>query len=89
MKDMKRLLKYAGPYKRDMIFGAVLVLLETCFELFIPVMIADLIDVGVASHDLNYIYGKGLQMVFCCPYGADHRPFVCTFAAKAAVWMGC
>ena len=26
MNDMKRLLSYAGPYKRDMIFGAVLVL---------------------------------------------------------------
>ena len=31
MNDMKRLLSYAGPYKRDMIFGAVLVLVETCF----------------------------------------------------------
>ena len=37
MNDMKRLLSYAGPYKRDMIFGAVLVLVETCFELFIPI----------------------------------------------------
>ena len=53
MNDMKRLLRYAGPYRRDMVLGAVLVLIETCFELFIPIMIADLIDVGVANHDLS------------------------------------
>lgn len=39
MNDMKRLLRYAGPYRRDMVLGAVLVLIETCFELFIPIMI--------------------------------------------------
>ena len=44
MNDMKRLLSYAGPYKRDMIFGAVLVLVETCFELFIPILIFVLKD---------------------------------------------
>ena len=47
MNDMKRLLSYAGPYKRDMIFGAVLVLVETCFELFIPILISNLIDIGL------------------------------------------
>ena len=88
MKDMKRLLKYAGPYKRDMIFGAVLVLLETCFELFIPVMIADLIDVGGASHDLNYIYGKGLQMVFCALMALITGLLYAHFAAKAAYGWG-
>ena len=55
---MKRLLSYAGPYKRDMIFGAVLVLVETCFELFIPILISNLIDIGVANGDIPYIYRK-------------------------------
>ena len=63
MNDMKRLLRYAGPYRRDMVLGAVLVLIETCFELFITIMIADLIDVGVANHDLSYVYQKGVQMI--------------------------
>ena len=62
MNDMKRLLSYAGPYKRDMIFGAVLVLVETCFELFIPILISNLIDIGVANGDIPYIYRKGIQM---------------------------
>lgn len=61
MNDMKRLLKYAGPYKRDMILGAILVLTETCFELFIPVMIADLIDVGVRIMISGIFMEKGYR----------------------------
>ena len=88
MNDMKRLLKYAGPYKKDMILGAVLVLIETCFELFIPVMIADLIDVGVANHDISYIYGKGLQMVFCALMALVTGLLYAHFAAKSAYGWG-
>ena len=36
MKDMKRLFGYMGPYKKDMILGALFVMIETGFELFIP-----------------------------------------------------
>lgn len=85
---MKRLLKYAGPYKKDMILGALLVLVETCFELFIPVMIADLIDVGVANHNLPYIYGKGLQMIFCALMALITGLLYAHFAAKAAYGWG-
>lgn len=56
MKDMKRLFGYMGPYKKDMILGALFVMIETGFELFIPIMISNLIDIGVANHDVNYIY---------------------------------
>ena len=62
MKDMKRLFGYMGPYKKDMILGALFVMIETGFELFIPIMISNLIDIGVANHDVNYIYVKGVQM---------------------------
>ena len=61
MRDIKRLLKYMGPYRKDMVIGALLVLVETCFELVIPVLIADLIDVGVVNRDVDYIISKGLQ----------------------------
>ena len=85
---MKRLLKYAGPYKKDMILGALLVLIETCFELFIPIMIADLIDVGVANYDLSYIYGKGVQMIFCALMALITGLLYAHFAAKAAYGWG-
>ena len=65
MNDIKRLAGYIGPYKKDMMLGALMVMIETAFELVIPIMIADLIDVGVANHDLAYIYSKGFQMGIC------------------------
>ena len=55
MTDLKRLLRYLGPYRRDMVIGALLVVIETAFELFIPLLMADLIDVGVKNHDVPYI----------------------------------
>ena len=64
MQDMKRLLKYLGPYRKDMLIGALLIFVETCFELFIPVLIADLIDVGVANGDIPYIFSKGYRWGF-------------------------
>ena len=39
MQDMKRLLKYLGPYRKDMLIGALLIFVETCFELFIPCLL--------------------------------------------------
>ena len=36
MRDLKRLFGYLGPYRRDMIIGMLLVVVETCFELVIP-----------------------------------------------------
>ena len=85
---MKRLLRYAGPYRRDMVLGAVLVLIETCFELFIPIMIADLIDVGVANHDLSYVYQKGVQMILCALMALITGLLYAHFAAKAAYGWG-
>ena len=85
---MKRLLSYAGPYKRDMIFGAVLVLVETCFELFIPILISDLIDVGVANGDIPYIYRKGIQMGICALFALVTGILYAHFAARATYGWG-
>ena len=66
MKDMKRLFGYMGPYKKDMILGALFVMIETGFELFIPIMISNLIDIGVANHDVNYIYPESVKFILFC-----------------------
>ena len=88
MNDMKRLLSYAGPYKRDMIFGAVLVLVETCFELFIPILISNLIDIGIANGDLSYIYRKGIQMGICALFALVTGILYAHFAARATYGWG-
>ena len=88
MNDIKRLAGYIGPYKRDMMLGALMVMIETAFELVIPIMIADLIDVGVANHDLAYIYSKGFQMGICALLALVTGLLYARFAARASYGWG-
>ncbi|WP_312446759.1 ABC transporter ATP-binding protein [Lacrimispora sp.] len=61
---MKNLLLYAKKYKKEFILAIICIEAETIFELVIPMIMADIIDVGVANGDRNYIFIKGFQMVF-------------------------
>ena len=88
MTDLKRLLGYLGPYRRDMVIGALLVVIETAFELFIPMLMADLIDVGVANRDISYILNKGVQMGLCALFALITGLLYARFAARAAYGWG-
>lgn len=88
MKDMKRLFGYMGPYKKDMILGALFVMIETGFELFIPIMISNLIDIGVANHDVNYICVKGVQMALLALGALVTGLLYAHFSAKASYGWG-
>lgn len=88
MGDFRRLLSYLGRYRIDMILGAVLVFLETGAELVIPVLMSDLIDVGVAAHDMDYILHKGVQMAFCALFSLLTGLLYARFAARAAYGWG-
>lgn len=88
MRDLKRLLQYLGPYRKDLIFGALLVMVETAFELVIPILMADLIDVGVANHDLSYILHKGIQMGICAALALITGLLYARFAARASYGWG-
>ncbi|KEZ91154.1 MULTISPECIES: ABC transporter ATP-binding protein [Clostridia] len=61
---MKNLIHYAKKYKKEFILAIICIEAETIFELVIPMIMADIIDVGVANGDRNYIFLKGFQMVF-------------------------
>lgn len=52
-------------YKMYAVLSCICVAFETLFELIIPMIMADIIDVGVANGDQAYILERGLQMVFC------------------------
>ena len=88
MQDLKRLLRYLGPYRKDMIIGAALVAVETFFELLIPLLMADLIDVGVANHDVAYIWQKGIEMGVCAILALVTGLLYARFAAKTAYGWG-
>lgn len=88
MKDLKQLLKYLGAYRWDMVIGMLLIVVETAFELFIPMLMADLIDVGVANRDISYILNKGLQMGLCALFALITGLLYARFAARAAYGWG-
>ncbi len=88
MKDLRCLFRYLGPYRQDLFMGGLLVLIETVFELVIPVFMADLIDVGVANGDVSYIIYKGVQMAVCAGLALITGLLYARFAARAAYGWG-
>ena len=62
---LKRFYVYMEKYKMYAVLSCLCVAFETLFELIIPMIMADIIDVGVANGEQAYILERGLQMVFC------------------------
>lgn len=88
MNDFRKLLSYLGQYRKDLFIAALLVLIETCFELIIPTMMADLIDNGVAFADTRYMFIKGGQMAVCALLALATGLTYARFAARAAYGWG-
>lgn len=62
---LKRIFSYFHSYKKYGLLTVFCVVSESVFELIIPLLMADIVDIGVAGGDKAYIFRKGLQMVFC------------------------
>lgn len=68
MRNLKILFSYLGAYRRDAILGVMFVSVETALELFIPVIMANIIDVGVPTGDVNYMLLQGACMLVCAAF---------------------
>ena len=53
------------PCRREFFLAVMFVIIEASFELTIPMLMADMIDVGVADRDMDYIVARGLTMIAC------------------------
>lgn len=82
---MKKLLVYLKDYKKESILGPLFKLLEASFELIVPLVMAAIIDVGVASADRSYIMKMCLVLVLLAAIGLICSVTAQYFAAKAAV----
>lgn len=85
---VKRMIPYMSKYKRYLIFSCVCVIAETIFELVIPLIMADIIDVGVAHRDQHYILMKGAQMVVCALMALGFGLLYARYAATAGQGFG-
>ncbi|MBQ5712058.1 MAG: ABC transporter ATP-binding protein [Oscillospiraceae bacterium] len=82
---MKRILKYMEGYGKECILGPLFKLLEASFELMIPLVVARIVDVGIAGGDMGYIVKMCLVMVALGIVGLASAVTAQYFAAKAAV----
>ncbi len=82
---MKNLLKYMKQYRFQALLGPFFKLTEAIFELFVPLVVADIIDKGIGNGDKSFIISRGILMAalgiigFICALIAQY------FAANASV----
>lgn len=82
---MKNLLKYMKQYRVQAVLGPFFKLTEALFELFVPLVVADIIDQGIGNGDKSFIISRGILMAVLGIVG-----FICAliaqyFAANASV----
>ena len=82
---MKKLVKYLNDYTLESVLGPLFKMLEASFELFVPLVMAQIIDVGIQNQDVSYILKMGGLLVFLGVIGLTCSLTAQYFAAKAAV----
>lgn len=82
---MKKLVKYLKDYKLESVMGPLFKMLEASFELLVPLVMAQIIDVGIRNQDVSYILRMGGVLVLLGVVGLACSLTAQYFAAKAAV----
>ena len=82
---MKELLKYIKDYKKECVLGPLFKLLEACFDLTVPIVMAKIIDDGIAKSDSHFILVYGGVLILLAAVGLLSSITAQYFAAKAAV----
>lgn len=84
MQDLKHVFSYLKPCRRDLFLAVGLVFVECIFEMVIPMLMSDLVDQGVPSHDMQVIMLQGSKMIICAVLALITGLLYARFAARAA-----
>lgn len=84
---MKMILKYLEKLKKECVLAPLFKMLEALFELFVPLVVASIIDRGIANQDTGYIVKSCLMLLALAIIGLTCSITAQYFSAKAAV--GC
>lgn len=85
---MLKLFRYLKNYKLQSILGPLFKLTEACFELAVPIVMAQIIDIGIANNDTDYIIGKGMILILLGVLGLAASLTAQFFAARASLGFG-
>ncbi len=81
---MKRLFRFFKGYKKEMVFAPFFKFFETLTDIVIPLIVANMIDIGVKSNDVKYIVTYGIVVVVLNIVGIASAILCQRFTAVAA-----
>ena len=82
---MKKILYFLKDYKKESVIAPLFKMLEAIFELIVPLVVAQIIDIGIANADKTYIFGRCGILILLAVIGLVCAISAQYFAAKAAV----
>lgn len=85
---MKRLWVYLKAYKKECVLAPLFKMLEASFELFVPLVVAAIIDTGIANGDTGYILKMCMILILLALIGLVCSVTAQYFSAKAAIGFG-
>lgn len=80
---MLKLIYFMKDYKKEAILGPVFKLIEAILELFIPIVMAKIIDIGVANKDIAYVFKMGGLLILLGAIGLAFA-LICQYYASIA-----
>ena len=88
MSSLKILFAYTKGIRRYFVFSILCVAIETSFEVFIPLLMSEIIDVGIAQKDPSVFMEQGLEMIGCAILSLIFGLLYARYAAKAITLFG-
>ena len=84
MQDLRKIFRYARPYRRDLFAAVGLIFIECIFEMVIPVLMSTLVDDGVPTHNMAVIFRQGGLMILCAVLALITGLLYARYAARFA-----
>ena len=85
---MHKLLRYLKGYEKQALLAPLFKMLEACFELFVPLVVASIIDTGIKNNDTVFIWQRCGLLVLLAVIGLTCSLTAQYFSAKAALGFG-
>ena len=85
---MHKLMRYIKGYEKQALLAPLFKMLEACFELFVPLVIASIIDTGIKNEDAAFIWTRCGLLVLLAAIGLASSLTAQWFSAKAALGFG-
>ena len=88
MGDLRPIFSYLKPYRRELTAAVVLLLADCMFEMVIPLLMTDIVDIGVPERDIGFLWRQGGLMALCAVLALITGLLYARFAARAAYGFG-